>query len=92
VSIKVIDGSFHAMGPNNPGAMVAYVGELDLSTDLVGDSQETLISTNILNSRVFFIDDKGTCTVPVEKVSVTPGSATDYWKVCYFRSQANSSY
>lgn len=87
------DGSFHAMGPDDSGAIVAYVGELDLSTDLVGDSQETVISTNLLNSYAFFIDDKSTCTISTEPHTMTPGSSVEYWKVCYcFESKANSSY
>lgn len=81
ISIKAMDGSFHAMGPSNPGALVAYIGELDLSTDLVGDSLETVITANVLKSNAFFIDDKSTSTMLTETDTI-PRSSVEYWKVC----------
>lgn len=72
------------MGLNDPGALVVYIGELDLSTDLVGDSQETVITTNVLDSCAYFIDDKRTSTMPAEISTATPHSSMEHWKVCYF--------
>lgn len=82
ISIKITDGSFHAMGPNDPGALVAYIGELDLSTDLVGDSQETVVIMTVSKSSAFFIDDKSTSTALTETDTI-PHSSVEYWKVCH---------
>jgi hypothetical protein len=63
--------------------LVAYVGELDFSTDLVGDSQETLVTTNVLDSYAFFIDDKSAPPVSDGSDTNTPHSGVEYWKVSF---------
>ncbi|SRR5882762_6927619 len=40
IAIKIGEGSVRLFAPNNNGAFVIHLGELDLSTDMVGDSPD----------------------------------------------------
>ncbi|KAF8590435.1 hypothetical protein K439DRAFT_1657242 [Ramaria rubella] len=77
VSVKITDGSFHVVGPNRLGALVIYIGEIEFSTDLVGDSHETVFSMTVTNSYALFIDDTYTSTTTGD---ISTHSGVEYWK------------
>ncbi|KAF8516917.1 hypothetical protein BU17DRAFT_50360 [Hysterangium stoloniferum] len=80
VFVKLTDGSFHISSHLNSGAAVLYIGELDFTTDLIGDSVDTTIDTNISNSCVLFIDELSAST----SLDVNPGAGVQlgshHWK------------
>ncbi|KAI0065395.1 hypothetical protein BV25DRAFT_1821795 [Artomyces pyxidatus] len=59
VAVKVVDGSIRMFAPNHPGAIVVYLGELEFSTDLVGDSPETSFIISVSSLGAFLTDDNG---------------------------------
>lgn len=80
MAIKITDGSVRLVAPNYPGSMVAYIGELDFSTDIVGDSPETMINAGVPNFSLLFVDDIGILLAKDDQEISQPGFES--WKVC----------
>ncbi|OCH92227.1 hypothetical protein OBBRIDRAFT_869049 [Obba rivulosa] len=57
VSLKLADTSVRIMAARHPGALVSYFGELDFSTDIVGDSPEMEFNCGIASLSLYFLDD-----------------------------------
>ena len=59
IQVTLIDGSIRVFAPNHPGAMVVHLQELDLSTDVIGDSRESLFRVNATDLALLAADDSG---------------------------------
>jgi hypothetical protein len=60
--------------------MVFHIGEMELSTDLVGDSSETSLKFLLPNLAVLLIDDLGFSSGVGKEVAHSSVAA---WKVCH---------
>ncbi|KAI0054145.1 hypothetical protein FA95DRAFT_1585813 [Auriscalpium vulgare] len=57
VSVKVMDGSIRLLAHSHPGAFVIHLGDLEFSTEVVGDSPETALNISAPSLSAFFTDD-----------------------------------
>lgn len=82
IAIKIGDGSVRLFAPNDHGAFVLHLGELDFSTEMVGDSPDIRLQIAGRTLTALFADNH------LEAVPDTGGpsqpSAQDalYWKAC----------
>jgi autophagy-related protein 2 len=84
VAVKIVDGSIRGFAPTHPGAVVLYAGELDFTTDIVGDSPDFSFSLSVPSVSLLFIDSlpgpyEGAGAQHPQLPSVSGG--TSYWKV-----------
>ena len=83
LSVHITDGSVKAHAPTHPGALVFYVGDLTLNTDIVGDAPSSLFHVLIPDLSILLLDDlesrKDGPTPDKLVTSVNQGIA--YWKV-----------
>lgn len=82
--MKVRDGSLHISGKHHPGALVLRMGEVDLETELVGQSSEIPLATRVLDTQALFIDDTSVSIVSSEVISDPTLQGIKYWKVSSF--------
>jgi autophagy-related protein 2 len=82
ISLKIVDGSIRASTPGHPGAAIFFVGEMDFSTDIVGDSQENSFHVSVPALSLLFLDDLDADDVRAQspKVSIIP-QGISHWKV-----------
>jgi autophagy-related protein 2 len=81
VDLKIMEGSLRSLAPIHPGAIVFYFGDLDFSTDLVGDSPDTSLHLSVPSLSVLLLD-----SIMSERNSVTLSKTlrgTSFWKVCF---------
>jgi autophagy-related protein 2 len=81
VDFKIMEGSLRSLAPIHPGAIVFYFGDLDFSTDLVGDSPDTSLYLSVPTLSVLLLD-----SIMSEGNSVTLSKTlrgTSFWKVCF---------
>ncbi|EIW60338.1 uncharacterized protein TRAVEDRAFT_63914 [Trametes versicolor FP-101664 SS1] len=57
VNVKVLDTSIRLLAPSHPGAVVPYIGELDFSTVIEGNSPTSTINLAIPALSLLLIDD-----------------------------------
>jgi autophagy-related protein 2 len=57
VSLKIIDGSVKVLASTHPGALLLHIGDLDFSTNLIGDSPELDFMLSIHSAAFLAIDD-----------------------------------
>ncbi|KAH9951459.1 hypothetical protein B0H21DRAFT_719094 [Amylocystis lapponica] len=72
ITVKIMDTSIRALAPSHSGALVSYIGELDFSTVIVGNSPQSSFHLNVTALSLLLIDDLKAIGVPTRKVS--PGS------------------
>ncbi|OBZ75363.1 Autophagy-related protein 2 [Grifola frondosa] len=60
ISVKVVDSSIRAFAPICPGVLVPYIGELDFSTVIEGNSTETSFHLSVPTLSLLLIDDIST--------------------------------
>jgi len=84
-TVKIVDGSIRGFAPTHPGAVILFIGEVDFTTDIVGDSPDFSFDLSVPSLSVLFADsfsgpyDRAGAE-PVQ-VPSTPGG-TPHWKVC----------
>ncbi|KAJ3787784.1 hypothetical protein GGU10DRAFT_134981 [Lentinula aff. detonsa] len=59
ITIKVVDGSVKVLAPTHSGALLLHIGDLDFSTDLIGESPELEFLLRIQSAALLAIDDMG---------------------------------
>jgi autophagy-related protein 2 len=57
LSLRIIEGSIRVLAPTHPGALLLHVGDLDFSTELVGDSPEASFRIVIPALSLLFLDN-----------------------------------
>jgi autophagy-related protein 2 len=83
ISLKIMNGSIRVLAPVHPGAILFHFGELDFSTDIVGDSQENSFCLHVTTASILFLDDLAVEEPRPEAANtqvILEGTA--YWKVC----------
>lgn len=84
LSVHITDGSVKAHTSTHPGALVFYIGDLTLNTDIVGSAPSSLFHVLVPNLSILLLDDLESRTDGLVSVklptSVNQGVA--YWKVC----------
>ncbi|KAI0780919.1 hypothetical protein BD413DRAFT_660017 [Trametes elegans] len=82
ITVKVIDTSIRLLAPSHPGALVPYIGELDFSTVIEGNSPSTSMNLAVPSLAILLIDD--TTSAPDETdASGRPQTAehgVSFWK------------
>ena len=90
VAVNVHDGSIRVFAPKHTGAFVLYIGDLVLSTDIVGDSPEMVLDLSVASLGALLSENHGSVTDDV-KATVHDSSSLRglaYWKVCAMITRA----
>lgn len=74
-----MDGSIRGLAPAHPGALVFHVGNLDFSTDIVGNSQESSFNLLVPAASILFVDDLSVDGIQDERPLGSGGIV--HWKV-----------
>ncbi|KAF5377015.1 hypothetical protein D9757_007710 [Collybiopsis confluens] len=79
ISLKVQNGSVKIFAPTHPGAMLFHLGNLEFSTDLIGESPESEFSLKLHSAALLAIDD-------LVQFHSSSSSAEGYlfWRKCGF--------
>ena len=77
-----MDGSVRLFAPQYPGALVLHLGDLDFSTDIVGDSTETHLNLGVSTLGVLLVDNHLAAANNVNKLSLLGAKGITFWKVC----------
>ncbi|KAL7283400.1 hypothetical protein ACG7TL_002830 [Trametes sanguinea] len=78
VNLKILDTSIRLLAPSHPGAVVPYIGELDFSTVLEGNSSTTTMNLSVPTLALLLIDDLSTFPDDSEEGTRTHSSASGY--------------
>ncbi|KXN86892.1 Autophagy-related protein 2 [Leucoagaricus sp. SymC.cos] len=78
IVLKVMDGSVRVYAPTKPGAIILYVGDTDLSTEIAGNSLESTVSLGIQYLSLLAIDDTSIVEGEISGLHDTKG--VSYWK------------
>ncbi|KAI0647065.1 hypothetical protein C8Q79DRAFT_1009211 [Trametes meyenii] len=83
VNVKVMDTSIRLLAPSHPGAIVPYIGELDFSTVIEGNSPTTSLNLSIPALALLLIDDLASTPEDTETPSRSQGTmhGAAYWKL-----------
>ena len=84
ISVKVVDSSVRMHGVSKSASAVLYIGESEFSTDLVGDSLETLALFGVSSASVLLVDEHSSDLSEAESVhtqSPLLNGGIDKWKV-----------
>jgi len=83
LSVHITDGSVKAHAPTYPGALVFYVGDLTLNTDIVGDAPSSLFHVSVPDLSLLLLDDlESRADGPVlDKIPTSVNQGVTYWKV-----------
>jgi autophagy-related protein 2 len=57
ITVKIGEGSVRLFAPKSTGAFVLYLGDLDLSTEMIGDSPEVLLRITGRDLAALFADN-----------------------------------
>jgi autophagy-related protein 2 len=83
LSVHITDGSVKAHAPTHPGALVFYVGDLTLNTDIVGDAPSSVFHVLIPDLSILLLDDLARTDGPTsDKLLTSVNQGIAYWKVC----------
>ena len=83
LSVRVTDGSVKTHASTHPGALVFYIGDLTVDTDLVGDAVSSLLHVLVPELSILLLDDLESRTDgPVSnKMPASVNQGVAYWKV-----------
>ena len=83
LSVHITDGSVKAHAPTHPGALVFYVGDLTLNTDIVGDAPSSLFQVLIPELSILLLDDLESRTdgLTLDRLPTSVNQGVAYWKV-----------
>jgi len=84
LSVHITDSSVKAHASTHPGALVFYIGDLTLNTDIVGDAPSSLFHVLIPDLSILLLDDLETRTdgLTLDRLSTSVNQGVAYWKVC----------
>jgi autophagy-related protein 2 len=84
LTVHIADGSVKAHAPTHPGALVFYVGDLTLNTNIVGDAPSSLFHVLVPDLSILLLDDlEHKIDGPTaDKISASLNQGAAYWKVC----------
>lgn len=84
ISAKVVDSSVRVNGATKSASAVLYIGESEFSTDLVGDSLETLSLFGVPSASVLLVDEHSSELSEAESIytqSHLLNGGIEKWKV-----------
>lgn len=83
LSVRVTDGSVKAHASTHPGALVFYIGDLTVDTDLVGDAVSSLLHVLVPELSILLLDDLESRTdgPASNKMPASVNQGVAYWKV-----------
>ncbi|KAI0670368.1 hypothetical protein C8Q78DRAFT_1035864 [Trametes maxima] len=83
VNVKVVDTSIRLLAPSHPGAVVPYIGELDFSTVIEGNSPTTSLNLSIPALALLLIDDLASTAEDTDAPSRSQGAmhGVAFWKL-----------
>ena len=83
MSVHITDGSVKTHAPTHPGALVFYIGDLTLNTDIVGGAPSSLFHVLVPDLSILLLDDLGSSTggLPSGKLLTSANQGVAYWKV-----------
>lgn len=83
LAVHITDSSVKAHAPTHPGALVFYVGDLTLNTDIVGDAPSSLFHVLVPDLSILLLDDlESKIDGPTaDKVPTSVNQGVAYWKV-----------
>ncbi|KAJ3725873.1 hypothetical protein C8R42DRAFT_575547 [Lentinula raphanica] len=79
ITLRVVDGSVKVLAPTHPGALLLHIGNLDLATDLIGESPKLEFMLKVYSAALLGIDDMAEF-----HVSTTSAESFSFWKKCGF--------
>ncbi|KAJ4487878.1 hypothetical protein J3R30DRAFT_861953 [Lentinula aciculospora] len=79
ITLKVVDGSVKVLAPTHSGALLLHIGDLDFSTDLIGEMPELEFMLRIHSAALLAIDD-----LAEYHASSTSAEGFLFWKKCGF--------
>ncbi|KAF8892528.1 hypothetical protein BD779DRAFT_1610102 [Infundibulicybe gibba] len=77
LSLKLSEGSVRAFAPSHPGAVVLYIGDMEFSTEIIGNAPESLFCVSMPAISLLAVDDARECANTGD-TSVRPG--VPFWK------------
>ncbi|THH20691.1 hypothetical protein EW146_g715 [Bondarzewia mesenterica] len=80
VFVKIMDGSVRLLAPKHPGALALHIGELEFSTDLVGDSTETSLNLSVPALGVLLTDDHRAAEEEISSQNLMGTKGIRFWK------------
>ncbi|KAI0306470.1 hypothetical protein B0F90DRAFT_1690173 [Multifurca ochricompacta] len=80
ITVKIIEGSVRLFAPTNTGALVLHLGDLDLSTEVVGDSPEMRLRTAGHALTALFINNYLEAVQDAGNRSAFDAQGVPYWK------------
>lgn len=81
IKLELQDTSVHLAAPTHPGAIVLVLGNLVVSTELMGEFQDKALDLAGSSIRVFVIDDLSALSAESKSSSSKPVNAAAYWTV-----------
>lgn len=83
LSVIITDGSVKAHAQTHPGALVFYVGDLTVNTDIVGDATSSLLHVFIPDLSMLLLDDleSGAAGRVLDRMPTSVNQGVAYWKV-----------
>ena len=83
LSVHITDGSVKAHAPTHPGALVFYVGDLTLNTEVVGDAPSSHFHVLVPDLSVLLLDDLESRIdgLVSDKLPTLVNQGAAYWKV-----------
>lgn len=82
VYFKIYDGSVRALAPQHLGAIVVHIGDLEFSTEVVGNSPESTFRLLVPALAVLVVDDASGVVTATQKTTFSHGVA--FWQVRLF--------
>ncbi|KAG6876556.1 hypothetical protein C0993_002318 [Termitomyces sp. T159_Od127] len=81
ISLRILDGAIRMFAPKHPGSVVVHIDDLELATDVVGESPDSSIRLTVPASALLVVDDISN-DVAVNGLSPRRGIAL--WKAAGF--------
>ena len=83
MTVHITDGSVKIHAPTHPGALVFYVGDLTLNTDIVGDAPSSIFHVLVPDLSILLLDDLESRTdgLMTDKIPTSVNQGVAYWKV-----------
>lgn len=83
MSVHITDGSVKAHAPTHPGALVFYIGDLTVNTDIAGDASSSLFHVLIPDLSILLLDDLESRTdgLTLDRLVTSVNQGIAYWKV-----------